>query len=719
MMLADLPTNGELLQAALEYAASGWGVFPVHTPINGVCDCSAGPACGRNTGKHPWTKNGLLDATRDELKIRRWWKERPIANIGLAVPEGYVVVDVDGDHGYRGLEERGWRLPTTAVQKSGGGAHYAYRVRSRIPSRSKIIEDSEQGAHDGVDLRGPGGYILGAPSLHPSGHVYEWSVPLSQIEVAPDWLEAISQETGGTQIGERAPVDFSLVMAGLSEGQRKWELYRAASKLRAADVPLDLAIMLAQQAAANCRPPLEAKEAERKVREAYAKHPPNASAKDLPAGVTLLSHDSVMVEFETCRFVFSDLEKTGRELHAEMEVRNLLPGTPQEPYTLRLNLLSMSAREAARREIEHVLGNPEKGHWTALFSRAITKAQDAYLSVDRSIRSSDIIAPNELEFVIPDICVADGFSILFGAGSAGKTFLLMKMALAVARGMDFLGRPTRQRNTLYIDCETGQRTYGYRLRRLLAGEGLEMDAAKDVHYWWAQGIPLEDQVDAIKRCCEENRIEFICLDHIAAACSGDASEQSVASRFARAVGKIGIPMMALAHITGSDVNNPESARKPFGSIFWENGARRTIFVLRQQEDESPIADLGLYPRKINDGGRTAPFGARLTFEDPSGPITLETDELRGKGTLDTVRGLQHVVWDLLSEPMTVKAIAEATNKTERYIKDVLAAHPGMFTDTTGNRGGGRGQEKRWARIELRMPYAEPDDDNYVDDELPW
>src|SRR6185369_14929449 len=125
----------------------------------------------------------------------------------------------------------------------------------------------------------------------------------------------------------------------------------------AADVPMDLAIMLAQQAAERCVPVLEAKEAERKVREAYAKYPPNASAQDLPAGVTLLSHDSVMVEFETCRFVFSDLEKSGRELHAEMEVRNLLPGTPQEPYTLRLNLLSMSARDSARREIEHVLGN--------------------------------------------------------------------------------------------------------------------------------------------------------------------------------------------------------------------------------------------------------------------------------------------------------------------------------------------------------------------------
>src|SRR5687767_7935301 len=102
VMLAELPTSDELLQAALSYAADGWPVFPCHTPINGVCDCSAQDRC-ESPGKHPWTKNGLTDATTDELTIRRWWKERPIANIALAVREGHVVVDVDGEFGRRRL----------------------------------------------------------------------------------------------------------------------------------------------------------------------------------------------------------------------------------------------------------------------------------------------------------------------------------------------------------------------------------------------------------------------------------------------------------------------------------------------------------------------------------------------------------------------------------------------------------------------------------------
>ena len=121
-MTSDAPTSDELLQAALEYARQGWAVFPVHTPINGVCDCYAGAAC-KSPGKHPWTKNGLSDATTEELKIHRWWKERPIANIGLTVKDGYAIVDVDGEHGQRRLAEQDWHLVSTAVQSSGRGAH--------------------------------------------------------------------------------------------------------------------------------------------------------------------------------------------------------------------------------------------------------------------------------------------------------------------------------------------------------------------------------------------------------------------------------------------------------------------------------------------------------------------------------------------------------------------------------------------------------------------
>src|SRR5262249_62164654 len=55
----------DLLTAALQYAALGLSVVPVHS-INGDgwCSCRDGKSCAR-PGKHPRTQNGIYDATCD------------------------------------------------------------------------------------------------------------------------------------------------------------------------------------------------------------------------------------------------------------------------------------------------------------------------------------------------------------------------------------------------------------------------------------------------------------------------------------------------------------------------------------------------------------------------------------------------------------------------------------------------------------------------------
>jgi hypothetical protein len=106
------------LESALAIAAAGWPVLPLHTPVDGACDCCK-PACA-SPGKHPWTKNGLLDATTGADQIRSWWSIWPHANIGIAVPSGFVAVDVDGPEGIEALRARGYALPETYTGRLSG-----------------------------------------------------------------------------------------------------------------------------------------------------------------------------------------------------------------------------------------------------------------------------------------------------------------------------------------------------------------------------------------------------------------------------------------------------------------------------------------------------------------------------------------------------------------------------------------------------------------------
>lgn len=175
--------------AAQDYAARGFAVFPLHTPLPGG-KCSCGKECGRDRGKHPRTRNGRNDATTDQQQIYQWWcRQWPDANVGIATgPEsGFWALDVE-EEGKDCNADLISKLPETVVVTTGGGGnHYFFRypkgrkVPNRpVPGRTKI------------DTRGEGGYICAPPSLHRSGNRYEfdglYAVDVHEITEAPEWL---------------------------------------------------------------------------------------------------------------------------------------------------------------------------------------------------------------------------------------------------------------------------------------------------------------------------------------------------------------------------------------------------------------------------------------------------------------------------------------------------------------------------------------------------
>ena len=90
------PPNS-LLAAALDYAQRGLPVLPCHSPTQNGCSCQQ-PDCS-SVGKHPRTAHGLKDASTDPELIKEWWRRWPTANVAVAVPAGYAVVNRPGFSG--------------------------------------------------------------------------------------------------------------------------------------------------------------------------------------------------------------------------------------------------------------------------------------------------------------------------------------------------------------------------------------------------------------------------------------------------------------------------------------------------------------------------------------------------------------------------------------------------------------------------------------------
>lgn len=170
--MSDLP------QAAAEYAAQGLPVFRLSPKA-----------------KIPLAHTkGFRDATTDADTVAQWWGDREDCNIGIATgaDAGFFVIDVDGLEGERsiaGLEQELGTLPPTRMQRTGsGGIHIALKWPADFPREIR----NKQALRPGVDIRGEGGYIVAAPSVHPSGGIYHWAENDEQITECPSaWLEFI------------------------------------------------------------------------------------------------------------------------------------------------------------------------------------------------------------------------------------------------------------------------------------------------------------------------------------------------------------------------------------------------------------------------------------------------------------------------------------------------------------------------------------------------
>lgn len=235
--------------AAVEAARHGLRVFPVVA-----------------RGKKPLRRGWQRAATDDVGVVEATWAGVPDANIGVACGGGLLVVDTDSRAGEDAARELG--VTDTATVKTGAGRHFYLRGESR----------NRAGLLPGVDIRGQGGYVVGAGSVHPSGAEYRWEIPLSELPPAPapPGLLALLAEKPPPRPRSGGLPDK------IERGSRNAELFRLACSLRGRS-GLSYDELLAAIACANqmrCVPPLDGREVERIARSAAAYSQPPLRATD-------------------------------------------------------------------------------------------------------------------------------------------------------------------------------------------------------------------------------------------------------------------------------------------------------------------------------------------------------------------------------------------------------------------------------------------------------
>jgi predicted P-loop ATPase len=242
--------TASMLDWALWYAALGWPVFPCR-------------------GKRPITEHGLSEASTDPEQIRQWWKHTPSANIATALDAGRWALDVDarsdGLETLHDLEQAHSPLPRTVTNltgSGGGSCHYLWAGEA----------ENKANLGSGIDVQGPGSYIILPPSRHPTTRKrYVWEADYGpddlEVQPAPAWLAALVHPSAAKP--PAAPLDPD---EPIRQGQREKTLLRLAGAMRRVGTPF-VAIRAALEAEnARCEPPLPGKDLDRLAKsvERYA-----------------------------------------------------------------------------------------------------------------------------------------------------------------------------------------------------------------------------------------------------------------------------------------------------------------------------------------------------------------------------------------------------------------------------------------------------------------
>ena len=295
----------ELAAAALWWAQRGFAVLPLlegskaPRPAREVAQVAGWPL---EPGKP--LLGGFYQATTELETVARWWRRWPQANLGYALPEGQVLVDLDESDAAQRLTQAGFLLPPTLSVFTLRGQHLLYRLPVGVTLRQGCLADAGK-VRSGepawsslpqvrMDLRvGGKGYAILPPSRHPKGALYQLEgESLAESAPAPAWLVELFAERPrpasltGTAGPESVDSLAAQVLAGLPAGRRDDGLFRYACRLRALGLSRQEAVVFQRQAWKRCtQPPANPfpwHQAEAKLEAAW-RHPEPSTSGSGPA----------------------------------------------------------------------------------------------------------------------------------------------------------------------------------------------------------------------------------------------------------------------------------------------------------------------------------------------------------------------------------------------------------------------------------------------------
>lgn len=195
-------------------------------------------------------------------------------------------------------------------------------------------------------------------------------------------------------------------------------------------------------------------------------------------------------------------------------------------------------------------------------------------------------------------------TIWFGDGGSAKSYLALYAAINLVQ---------QGENVLYLDWEFAGEEHKLRMERI-AGIDVKFD---HLHYIRCDR-PLSKEVNKLRTAISRKKITFVICDSIGFAADATPESAEAATNYYRAFRELGkVGSLHLAHMV--KVSNDKTKKtpdpdKPFGSVFWSNGAR-SIWLLKRAERQNDrrLLPVGFFHKKANTGPLRPDFAMAAKF----------------------------------------------------------------------------------------------------------
>ncbi len=335
------------------------------------------------------------------------------------------------------------------------------------------------------------------------------------------------------------------------------------------------------------------------------------------------------------------------------------------------NLSSLKSRQDRARHLDERARAPEID-WLGLVEEFCHRV------LDELERGSPVVPLQRIELVDvvePDFDIA-GLPLLkrlptiwFGDGGCGKSYLSLYAAIGLAQS---------NLNVLYCDWEFAGEDHAMRLRNIVG----PVPNVPNLFYRRCQR-PLDQDVTFLKQTIHDKKIDFLVCDSIGFACGGAPEDSDSALRYFAAVRELGnIGTLHIAHINKSE----QGDQKPFGSVFWTNGARSIWYVKRSDvEAEGSDFTVAMMHRKANTGRLQKARAMRLQFMNRE--VRIYPTEITNHSELsDKLPLWQKIAGQLKHGAMTAELIASELNEKELTVRRILNRYKNAFVVIDGGAG---------------------------------